>query len=564
MTRTDFRPWASVALFAIVMGYAGCSTGPAGPKDSSAPPPSPAKPAAQQSQSPAPPAQVSVGSRSKPDTILNALGNPAAILVVTGEQDGYLEPCGCSEDQEGGLIRRYDLVERLRKRSWPTVQIDLGSLIKDPAGARGGFEQAKYKFDHAVKALKLLDYSALALSAEDLRVGVAEALGLFDNGLGDTTKIVVANVEPDPVFERFFRKSQVVAAGPIKLGITAVIDPEALQKLNDPQKDALLPKVSIPDAVLPGVLAELEGKSDYQVLMVQGPPALAQRLAKDYSGFDVVVSTSQTDDVLNPEPVMLNDGKTMLVTVGKKGKNVGLVSFYPNEAPQKRYRLVTLNKYFDDPAKPMKTLIEDEYRNTLKAADVVLNFVRTSTPGATYVGAQTCKECHPNTYQFWSTTKHAQAFKSLKDDHKPNTVFDAECITCHTTGFPYTSGWKSEADTPYLAGNQCENCHGPGSRHVGDPGNADVRKAIALSAEHANKNGLCERCHDAENSRHFDFSQYWGKIVHKGLDDYKDPKVHQGIKPKIPQPKADAKAQSTIRGKESPIERIHHDVVGSR
>ena len=29
------------------------------------------------------------------------------------QQDGYLEPCGCSEDQEGGLIRRYDLVERI-------------------------------------------------------------------------------------------------------------------------------------------------------------------------------------------------------------------------------------------------------------------------------------------------------------------------------------------------------------------------------------------------------------------------------------------------------------------
>ena len=88
--------------------------------------------------SPAPPAPVGVGSRSKPENILNSLGNPAAILVVTGQQDGYIEPCGCSEDQEGGLIRRYDLIDRIHKRNWPTAQIDLGSLIKDPAGARGG------------------------------------------------------------------------------------------------------------------------------------------------------------------------------------------------------------------------------------------------------------------------------------------------------------------------------------------------------------------------------------------------------------------------------------------
>ena len=41
-------------------------------------------------------------------------------------------------------------------------------------------------------------------------------------------------------------------------------------------------------------------------------------------GFDVVVATSQYDDVSSREPEMLNDGKTTLVTVGKKGKHVGL------------------------------------------------------------------------------------------------------------------------------------------------------------------------------------------------------------------------------------------------
>ena len=186
----------------------------------------------------------------------------------------------------------------------------------------------------------------------------------------------------------------------------------------------------------------------------------------------------------------------------------------------------------------MRSLIQNEYRGTLKMADVVMNFVRTGSAGATYVGAQTCKECHPNTYQFWSTTKHAHAFDSLKSDKKPDTIYDAECVSCHTTGFGYNSGWRSEGVTPYLAGNQCENCHGPGSNHVKEPDNADVKKLITLNAENANKNGLCERCHDAENSRHFEFAKYWGQIVHKKLDDYKDPKVHQGISPKIPQTQA--------------------------
>jgi hypothetical protein len=462
-------------------------------------------------------------------------------LLISGEQDGYMEPCGCSEDQEGGLIRRYDLVERLHKRNWPTALFDLGSLMKDPAGARGGFDQARTKFDHAIKALKLLKYDALALSAEDLKVGVSEALGLFDNGLGDSTKIVVANVEPEAVYKKLIQPSLVVMAGPVKLGVTAVIDPESLQKLNDPDKDTLLPKVKAPDGVLSGVLTDLEAKSDYQVLMVQGQPELAQRLAKAFPGFDIVVATSQFDDALNREAEMLNDGKTMLLTVGKKGKNVGLVAIYPDQSPRLRFLLVTLTKQFDGAATPMKSLIQDEYRGMLKSAEVVANFPRhnyvNGAPGATFVGARACKECHPNTYEFWSNTRHAQAFKTLKNDKKPNTIYDAECVTCHTTGFEYNSGWVSEAATPQLAGNQCENCHGPGSKHVADPKNVEFRKLVTLKAAQANKNGFCERCHDAENSRKFDFKEYWDKIDHNGLDAYDDSKVKAAAKPKSSAPK---------------------------
>ena len=77
--------------------------------------------------------------------------------------NGYTEPCGCTENQIGGLLRRYDFFERLRKQGWPVASIDLGTLTNNPAVARGGFEQAKLKFDYSIKALKLLDYSAMAL-----------------------------------------------------------------------------------------------------------------------------------------------------------------------------------------------------------------------------------------------------------------------------------------------------------------------------------------------------------------------------------------------------------------
>ena len=217
---------------------------------------------------------------------------------------------------------------------------------------------------------------------------------------------------------------------PVKLGITAVIDPESLEKLSDPDKATLLPTIKNPDAVLPGVLADLESKSDYQVLLVQAKPEMAKQLAEANPGFDVVVATSQFDDILSRDPEMLNGGKTTLVTVGKKGKHVGLVGLYPHDSPRERFLMVTLTKQFSNSAGPMKALIQDEYRDMLKATGTVANFLRRGTlSGATFVGAETCKKCHPNTFQFWSETEHAHAFETLKHDPKPNTIYDAECVT---------------------------------------------------------------------------------------------------------------------------------------
>ena len=235
---------------------------------------------------------------------------------------------------------------------------------------------------------------------------------------------------------------------------------------------------------------------------------------------------------------MLNGGKTMLVHVGKRGKYVGAVGFFSDEKEKMRFHLVTLNNRYDGPGTAMKKVIEDEYRSMLKAAGVVESFPRHDytggTAGATFVGAETCKRCHPNTYMKWSTTKHAQAFTALLNDPKPNVVFDAECVSCHTTGFEYTGGWRSESATTHLKGNQCENCHGPASKHVSDPDNLMFRQPMKITAEQADKNRLCIRCHDEDNSPKFnDFATYWSQVVHNRLDDYEDPKVHRGITPKV-------------------------------
>ena len=90
---------------------------------------------------------------AKSGRVLADMGQPAVALVVSGQLDGYFEPCGGALGQTGGLIRRYELIERLRRQDWPVLQIDLGGLIHRPDEGRGRPEHVTMKLQHAPRRL---------------------------------------------------------------------------------------------------------------------------------------------------------------------------------------------------------------------------------------------------------------------------------------------------------------------------------------------------------------------------------------------------------------------------
>lgn len=459
---------------------------------------------------------------------------PDAALVISGQMDGYLEPCGCSEGQKGGLPRRYDLVEKLKKQGWSLALLDLGSLTKDPGSARGGFEQAKTKFSVALRALSMMGYNAIGLSAEDLKFGIGDTLGQYLN-LNEPTKIVCGNVRPkeESGFQSAVQAWQLLERGTVKIGITSVLEPEMLTTLEDPDKSLL--DVKPAQDVLPEILVEMEKQSTVQVLMVQGSAEAAKRLAKAYPAFEIVVATSTFADP-EAEPEKFNNGKTLIIQVGKKGMHVGVIGIYAGQQPPFRYQRVTLGKTYQT-AEPIRKLLDEDFQAELRNLGVVENFVRRNyvngAAGATFLGAETCRDCHPITYAKWHGTKHAHAYDSLFANPQRDRRHDAECITCHTTGFEYNSGWVSAEKTPHLMGNQCENCHGPGSKHAQEPDNAEYRKLLTVATTDVQKSNLCQRCHDEDNSPKFKFETFMPQISHKGMDRYDRPEVHVGIKPKV-------------------------------
>ena len=100
----------------------------------------------------------------------------------------------------------------------------------------------------------------------------------------------------------------------------------------------------------------------------------------------------------------------------------------------------------------MKALIQDEYRQTLKSLGVVENFVRINVvngaPGATFVGAATCKDCHPNTFDKWSTTKHAKAFEALLTTPSPTRHLTPNALPATPPASNTTRAGSLQKETP--------------------------------------------------------------------------------------------------------------------
>jgi hypothetical protein len=536
MTRSSLRPMASVGLVAAVLTYVGCSKSYETVEQKKTAE-SASKPTVDVSKQPPP---GNSGAEKTPKIIADwSAKPPAGILLISGEQDGYPDPCGCTEGQLGGLGRRYHFLEMLEAKGWPVAKIDLGNLIHFRGDSRGGPKQEKIKFEIILQALTAMKYDAVAVGPEDLKLpeqGATELLATLLNA--PETKFLAANVKPvEEGLASTIGSTKITKVGPVTVGITAVLDPASFRELQN--ADPTLLAVKSPDEVIPGVLAELTKSAQVRVLMVQGPHEEAKRLAEKFPGFDLVVGTSKFEDP-DEHAETINGGKTLLVNnIGKKGKYVGVVGFFPGQSPMLQFRRQPLDSRNFRQAEPMRKLIDETYQQRLKDEGVVETFTRFANgqgpPGATYIGAQACQTCHPKTYEKWTTTKHAKAFEPLLNP-KRNRVYDAECISCHTTGFGYTSGWVSAEKTPLLKGNQCENCHGPASLHASEPDNATYRQKMHLSAEEADRTNFCTKCHDVDNDHTYNFASSYAQIFHKGLDTFDDPKVHQGLPAKVDGP----------------------------
>lgn len=128
-------------------------------------------------------------------------------------------------------------------------------------------------------------------------------------------------------------------------------------------------------------------------------------------------------------------------------------------------------------------------------------------PGqAAYVGVQACVDCHQEEYDFWKTTRHAHAYRTLADMHKE---YNLDCVSCHVTGYERPGG-STVTHVEKLENVQCEVCHGPGSLHVASPSDP---KLIDMP-----RSDLCaDSCHHPPHVKpDWQVSDAWPKILGPG------------------------------------------------
>ncbi len=443
---------------------------------------------------------------------------PRLLLVFSGQMKGYLEPCGCAglENMKGGLARRYTFLEQLRRRGWPVLPLDLGGQVR-----RQG-KQAQMKFHYAIDALRAMGYAAVGLGPQDLRLGAEELLPAVAD---EQNHLLCANLELLGVPAARYR---IVQAGGLKLGITAVLG-QAFGKSLDRESF----RFTAPAQALAQVVPQLQGECDLLVLLCHAPVEETRDLARRFPQFHLV-ATAQGAEEPPAEAEKLNQGKTWLVQVGYKGMYLTAVGLEKPDPATWRYQRVPVDARF--PNAPQMDQRMADYQERLKDLGWSGLGLRPlpHPSGAKFVGSQACADCHTTACEIWSKTPHAHATQTLARLDPPRQ-FDPECISCHATGWdpqryvPYESGFLSLEKTPQLRANGCENCHGPGSRHVAiESGELDVSGAEARQARLAMrvtlqqaKEHLCLKCHDLDNSPDYikyGFQRYWPPIEHKGTD----------------------------------------------
>jgi 2',3'-cyclic-nucleotide 2'-phosphodiesterase (5'-nucleotidase family) len=208
------------------------------------------------------------------------------------DTSGYLETCGCSAHQLGGLGRRATKIDQLRQAG-PVLAIEGAHIVED----KGEFQL--FKGQMIVQALNMMDYSAMMLGVREAQQGTDGIAKLID---GARFPVFSANMQAGDA--SWLKRFATVDIGGTQVGITGVSQPELVDfdlgagvSFSDPVKalDEVLPQVK---------------RAGLKVICLEGKPEWIEQMVTRYRGdADVFLSGNRQEGAdleFHADPPRLN------------------------------------------------------------------------------------------------------------------------------------------------------------------------------------------------------------------------------------------------------------------
>lgn len=348
-------------------------------------------------------------------------------------------------------------------------------------------------------AMRLLGTDAVGMSDKELRFGV----GYLKAQVKRTQlPMVCANLVEQQSRKLVLQPYVLKKVGTVRVGIFGLMT----DKVDlGPSRDSVA--VLEPSVVAKRTVAELRQKgANVVVLLSQLGKVESEDLVTAVDGIDAVI--------VGRNVPMLQKGRTIKNTVacygGEQGQYIGRTILTLNAqhrmasgdnemfvlGPEvgEKAEVAQLVKGFEDSFNEKARKDEKE-----KAAQAETAKSAEASPDH-FLGQEMCGRCHAAQVAQWKTTKHAQAWQTLLDEKKQDSV---ECVKCHTVGYKQAGGFMSAALTPALVNVQCETCHGMGTQHE-----AFTKQPRKITAQ------TCLPCHTTDRSPNFKFEEALPKVTH--------------------------------------------------
>ncbi|MCA8942373.1 MAG: hypothetical protein KDB80_07400 [Planctomycetes bacterium] len=439
-------------------------------------------------------------SASTPQDPALAETSPRVRLRLSGQLEGYLEPCGCAANQLGGLARR---AFKLGEDRDYDLLIEGGNTIAT---------NTDLDVDKLMEILQVLDdsdrrYDALGVGPKDLELLDDSFLYLLD---GRELTAVASDVVPkeleglDWPLRRYYERT----VGSIKVRVASLV-------VTAPEGYEILPPQRAWQESMEGA-----APSTLRILLAHTTMDGVRSLAKLSPKPDLLVAINGAHPHPPDEPTIV-DG-VPLVHPGTRGRHlVDVTLTRMNGVPKiTHYHAIpltgsrTAKGAMEDP-NVVQSLIQHRFQ--VKEAGLresMANHLPTPTPGATYVGSEICGDCHESAYEVWQNSRHGHAWTTLEEAEGgtkypwPITHYP-DCVQCHVVGYQQKSGFINPEKTPDLKHVGCEECHGPGSIHV-DAASPSAKDFVPQTID------VCLRCHTYEQTPTFtkEYDKYWKKIEH--------------------------------------------------